>query len=296
MPAITIATFNCENLFLRYKFNSRADASAAVENGFIIDVKKFDTVLEKERDITAAAILELKADIIALQEVESMDALKAFNARFLDGVYKYKVMIDGNDPRLIDVAILSKIPLDHIQTHQFRRSGNSYVFSRDCLEVTFTVNGKPLTLFVNHFKSMLEGREESMPRRVIQAKEVVRILKEKYGSDPSRFDWIVLGDLNDYEPSAAIDVLEKTGWMENVLMRLPEEDRWTHCYRKECRQIDYIFFSSSLAKRNATAKPVIVRKGLSLNVKNYTGPRFKGVGNDRPHASDHCPVGIKVNV
>ncbi|TND08965.1 MAG: endonuclease/exonuclease/phosphatase [Bacteroidetes bacterium] len=296
MPSLTIATFNCENLFLRYKFNSKSDAAKAVENGFIIDVKKFDAVLEEERKLTAAAIKEMNPDILALQEVESMDSLKAFNARFLGGAYKYKAMIDGNDPRLIDVAILSKVPFDHVQTHQFRRSGSSYIFSRDCLEVTFTVGGKPLGFFVNHFKSMIEGRDESMPRRTLQAKEVVKILKEKYGNDPSKHDWVMLGDLNDYQPSTAIEALVKTGWMENVVERLPEEEQWTHAYRNDLRQLDYLFLSSSLAKRNTSVKPVIVRKGLSLNVKNYTGPRFPGVGKDRPHASDHCPVGIKINI
>ena len=47
MPtSITIATFNCENLFKRYKFSSKlADAKKndAVENGFIIDKTIFET-------------------------------------------------------------------------------------------------------------------------------------------------------------------------------------------------------------------------------------------------------------
>jgi len=296
MPELTIATFNCENLFLRFKFSPSAKPEEAVRHGFILDTQKFDTIFDEERDITAAAILEMKPDIVALQEVESMDALKAFNARFLDGKYKYKALIDGNDPRLIDVAVLSKVPFDHVQTHQFRRAGSSYIFSRDCLEVRFTVDGKPLTLFVNHFKSMLEGREESMPRRQQQAEEVVKIIKERFGDDPSQHNWVMLGDLNDYHPSTALDALIDTGWMENVVERLPEAERWTHAYRNDLRQLDYVFLSKALAQRNASVKPVIVRKGLSGNVKGYTGPRFVGVGKERPHASDHCPVAVKVRL
>lgn len=295
MPKLTIATFNCENLFLRYKFESKASADSAVANGFIIDPKKFEVVKDAERSITAAAILELKADIIALQEVEGMDALKNFNAAFLNGKYKYKMLIDGNDPRLIDVALLSKYPIDYAQTHQFRRNSSSYIFSRDCLEVALTIDGKPLHLFINHFKSMMGGRAETAARRESQAREVVKILTERFGNKAGEKNWIIMGDLNDYQPSKTISTLLDTGWMENVVDRLPAVERWTHAYGKETHQIDYLLLSKALANANPQVKPLVVRKGLSLNVKHYTGPRFPGVGKERPHASDHCPVGITLN-
>ncbi|MGL5891925.1 MAG: endonuclease/exonuclease/phosphatase family protein, partial [Bacteroidia bacterium] len=86
-------------------------------------------------------------------------------------------MVDGNDPRLIDVAILSRIPIDSCTTHQTRKKGKTTIFSRDCLEVKFIIGGKPFSLFVNHFKSMLDGKEETMPRRVTQSQEVLKILE-----------------------------------------------------------------------------------------------------------------------
>ena len=42
MKKITVATFNCENLFIRYRFGSKvkdATIKKAVENGFIKDKK-----------------------------------------------------------------------------------------------------------------------------------------------------------------------------------------------------------------------------------------------------------------
>ena len=143
MTKITIATFNCENFFMRYKFNakvSEAKKNEALENGFILDKKLFERVQPVARELTAKAILASGADIIALQEVENLDTLKSFQKKFLKD-YRFALLIDGNDPRLIDVALLSKIPFDTIVTHQYKTKPNSKrkVFSRDCLEVNFII-------------------------------------------------------------------------------------------------------------------------------------------------------------
>jgi hypothetical protein len=76
--------------------------------------------------------------VIALQEVENLETLKRFRTKYFGGPsrYRYMAVIDGNDPRLIDVAILSRHPIVHLRTYQHMRSGDnrSYLFSRDCLE------------------------------------------------------------------------------------------------------------------------------------------------------------------
>ncbi|MCA6364540.1 MAG: endonuclease/exonuclease/phosphatase family protein [Bacteroidetes bacterium] len=300
MPTFTLATFNCENLFLRYKFASTANPESAVQNGFILDKKRFETIIDQERTITAQAILAADADIICLQEVENLDALKAFTSRFLQNErYTHRMLIDGNDPRLIDVAVLSRFPIKQCVTHQTRRKGKSQVFSRDCLEVVLDIKGKPFSVFVNHFKSMLTGKAETEARRLMQAQEVLKILKERYGDDPGKFDWAVLGDLNDYQPSKAISELQNSPWMQDVSQRIADpEERWTHFWadKKDYKQIDYIFLSKAMADRNPKAIPFMIRNGLCQKATRYTGPRFEGIGKERPHASDHCPVVIKLKI
>lgn len=301
MKEITIATFNCENLFIRFRFGqdiSQAKIDNAVKNGFIKDKSLFQFILEKERRLTASAINDTNADIIGLQEVENLDTLKSFQSQFVKK-YPFQYLIDGNDPRFIDVGVLSKYEAKLLRTHQFDKNGNSKIFSRDCLEAEYDFNGTPFTLFVNHFKSMLGGRAETMNRRKVQAERVVQIIKDKFGSNPGNENFAVIGDLNDYLPSAGLQPLLGQPWLENVIKtRISNaNDQWTHWYDKDnsVAQLDYILLSKRISN-NTTAKPAIVRKGIAKKATAYTVPRYPGVGNAGPSASDHCPVSIKIKI
>jgi endonuclease/exonuclease/phosphatase family metal-dependent hydrolase len=311
MPTkVTIATFNCENLFVRYNFNSNLSEEkkqATISNGFIVDNKIVSKILPIEKELTAKAIKATKADIIALQEVENLDTLKSFQSQFLKS-YPYKYLIDGNDPRLIDVGVLSKMEALNLITHQYDKKGKQEIFSRDCLEVEYNIGGTVLTLFVNHFKSMLDrtdqanGRKNTMPKRKIQSERIVQIIKDKFGNNPANENFIVLGDFNDYMPSAGLNPLLNQPWLENMGDRLPLEEQWTHFWdgapknEDPYKQIDYILLSKRLAKQNADTKPTIIRNGLCLKANKYTGKRFDGIGPSSPAASDHCPVTITINV
>lgn len=302
MIQITIATFNCENLFLRFKFRddiSQSKIDNAVQNGFIHDKSLFSSIFEKERRLTASAIKDTNADIIGLQEVENLDTLKSFQSQFVKK-YPFQYVIDGNDPRLIDVAVLSKIEAKFLKTHQFDKNGTKKIFSRDCLEIEYDLNGTPFTLFINHFKSMLGGRAETMDRRKKQSERVVKIIKDKFGNNPSNENFAVMGDLNDYLPSAGLQPLLGQPWLENVVKtRIANAaDQWTHWYDNDnsVSQLDYILLSKKIANNNNAAVPVIIRKGLAQKATAYTGPRYPGVGPTRPSASDHCPVAITIKI
>jgi endonuclease/exonuclease/phosphatase family metal-dependent hydrolase len=267
-----------------------------------VDKTFFTPFDSKTRELTASAIKELNADVLALQEIEAMDTLKKFSTQFLcTSGFKYKCLIDANDPRFIDVAVLSKYPFAYIRTYQYDRtpSNTSYVFSRDCLEVGVELpSGSVFPIFVNHFKSMMDGRPQTMSRRKIQAERVVQILNTRFNNNPGAATWAVLGDLNDYLPSPGLDPLLRQPWLENAIQRLPSAEQWTHYYskKKEYHQLDYILLSYSLVNANSGVLPYIERRGLPKRAMQYTGPRFPGVGNSDPKASDHCPIVIELNV
>jgi hypothetical protein len=56
-----------------------------------------------------------------------------------------------------------------------------------------------------------------------------------------------------------------------------------------------VLVSKSLAAATQ-AVPTIVRKGLPTGATRYTGPRFDGVGEVWPKASDRCPVVIDLEL
>jgi endonuclease/exonuclease/phosphatase family metal-dependent hydrolase len=288
---LRIGTFNAENLFARYRFRRPADAYT--DDGFTVNDLAFDLLDEAEKRISAEAIREVNADVMCLQEVESLPVLDRFKARFLPKAgYDHRVLLDCFDPRHIDVAVLSRHPITSIRTYRHERVPQSTtpLFSRDCLEVTVDVAGTPFTVFVNHLKSMMEGREKTMARRNLQAEKVRDIVRARAQQGVERY--AVVGDLNDYPgPGTALGPLFEA--LVNVVDFLPPDERWTHHWAEggEYRQLDYIFLPEHLVDRGARKPcPGIMRKGLPLRALRYEGPRFREVGESDPKASDHCPV------
>lgn len=311
MPTVRIGTFNCENLFARFRFQSNVKPENAVKNGWDVNETAFDILNATEKKLTAAAIKAMKADVLALQEVENLEVLRRFRNEFLGGskAFPHSILIDGPDPRRIDVAVLSKFPMIHARSYQHLN-----VFSRDCLEVDVEVAaGKVLTLFVQHFKSMLdkahpcEGRKMTRDRRAGQAAAAKAIVKDRFGTQAGKNPFVILGDFNDYRETdqgttSAIKSLVDWDQVVDVVQRLPKDERWTHYWEgsKKChipeayRQLDYLLLSKSLAASSPGA-PSVIRKGLVKKATRATETRFPGVGQASPAASDHCPVAMDVS-
>lgn len=154
---------------------------------------------------------------------------------------------------------------------------------------------------------MLRGRVRLEGWR-LSAATVKEIVTQRFGESAGQHPFVVLGDLNDYletdaQGKTAITSLVQWDQVVNVVDRLPEEERWTHFFKgnKKCphppvyHQLDYLLLSKALADANGKA-PHIERKGMPKRADRYSGPRFPGVGQDRPKASDHCPVVVELMV
>jgi len=118
------------------------------------------------RRLLARRIKEIDADVLALQEVENIEALSEFvDEERLDD-YRHLVLVEGNDERLIDVAVMSKLPIGAVTSWRHRtyknRPRERPIFSRDLLEVEILDERRKrvvVTLFNNHLKSKLAMNE-----------------------------------------------------------------------------------------------------------------------------------------
>lgn len=181
---LKIATYNVENLFDLEKNGNEYEeyipnsASEWNQQNYKIKLKNITQVIK-----------DIDADIIALQEVESLQAL--LDLRFAlkqSGLYYEHYAIADKKNTTVKVAILSKIAPVYAQELSVTRT----LEHRNILETKFRIEGKELYIFVNHWKSKSGAESE----RIISAKALMQRAKE-IGFDKNM---IVLGDFNsDYE-------------------------------------------------------------------------------------------------
>ena len=297
-----ICNFNVNNLFVRYRFGSTfpgdISGKSLVEDpafGYlpIYDNDLFELYKPVQRELTARVITSNATqipDVVCLQEVESLLALRRFNEDYLDGVYKYAMLVDSRDFRQIDVGILSRLPIldmrSHVDDHDPSAPANSsrpWLFSRDCFEVTIRLTAsKRLTLFINHLKSkFIDPEKANTPAkraaqrkkddklRKRQATRVLDIVKERFPGEKFQTElFAVVGDLNDEPSGGPLSPLFVGSGLTDALTRIAEPtDRWTHWYRSEnsVSQIDAVLLSPALATATANKVPRIERRGISYS-------------------------------
>ena len=219
MP-ISVGTFNLNNLFSRYNFQAEIVALPPHEAGGIeltfsqgdVQARTFMGRLVKAKEPAETAeiarrIRDMNIDVLAVQEVEHIEILRAFNRDQLGGLYPHVALIEGNDPRMIDVGVLSKLPLGPIvsfQTATHPDDPQQRVFGRDLLAVrVLDARGdKLLTVYNTHMKSHFvpfgedpaQGAARANARRRRQAETIARILsaEERRGAK-----FVLVGDMND---------------------------------------------------------------------------------------------------
>lgn len=252
---VTVGTFNLNNLFDRFNFTAdignlpaedrdvrttfqwefvgqgpgtRPELDTEASTGPIVRIQRnadgrlLKAKSETQQKAIAQRIDNMNVDVLAVQEVENQDALRQFNRDCLANPYPFQVLIEGNDPRFIDVGLLSRFPVANVTSHRFEVHPDrpEPVFGRDLLQVDVfnaTRKRRLFTVFINHLKSKFvpffvqdkeAAQRENSLRRTMQAETIARVVE---GQTRPNSRYIVLGDMNDGPESDPLQALREGG-------------------------------------------------------------------------------------
>ena len=207
-------------------------------------------------------------------------------------------------------AIFSKFPITSVRSH-------STANARDILEATLDVDGKPFTIFVNHWKSGAGDAESEVSRREI-ATTLRKRIDEILATDPSA-DLLLAGDFNSHHnqslvfpevaPSGLNDILGSRGdeaatsaarefSLYNLWYELPPDERGSDHYRGFWGTLMQKILTPGLYDYNGIqyvdgSFSRVVLPGVNamapLNLpKRWTNAGLRGGG-----ASDHFPIAAR---
>ena len=217
---ISIATYNVQNLF-----DCKDDGSEYSD--FKSGTSKWDceaasSKLKRTRQVIDA----INTDIIALEEVENEQVLKA-----LVGGSEYKFIAFSkakNSP--VGLALVSKIKPSGSEIFEVPN-----VKTRNILKVVFEVEGKKFSVFVNHFPAYKNG--------INMQKKAERTLRAALANEQNA---IVLGDFNSPYGQKSIlnDIIATRGYYDLYSFLAPK-DRYSHAVHGKKRAIDHVLLSPS---------------------------------------------------
>ena len=321
---VRVGTFNLNNLFSRYNFQAEVDAIPGEDFGGItlsfesaaLKVRTFMGRLvraksqENTTEIARRIVDVINADVLAVQEVEHIEILKQFNQEYLRNLYPYIALVEGNDQRLIDVGIMSKLPIGIIVSHQTAthpEKPNERVFGRDLLQVEilddkgeklFTIYNTHLkSHFVPYGKDPIQGAIDANNQRRRQAETISKIISRMERPN-SKF--VLTGDMND-SPDSEYLLPMFTADNQKLINALkypvetrpakaespgqgpgPQTTAWTHRFNPSGPELpEYLLFDQ-----------IWVSPSLARRFTNPTIDRRTKHGGD---GSDHDPAWIDID-
>lgn len=292
---LSVATYNLENLFDPVDDPGKDDPVPTPEEYAASLARRANSI---------ARYLGLP-DVLGVQEVEKIEVLQDLAAQpsLLPASYR-AVLIEGIDVRGIDVGLLYNSERLWLRSAEARQGcsdvrppdgaivpcalpggGSGYLlFARPPLVARLEAldNHERLTVIVNHFKSQSSSTTADERLRLAQA-DYLRALVEELKAAEADAPVIVLGDLNDFEDSAALQHLTAGSRLVNPMVRPGGERPYTYVFQGLCQTLDYVLVDASLMSRVEELRP------LHVNV-DFGDPGPGAAPEASPRASDHDPV------
>lgn len=234
----------------------------------------------------ARNLLRCRADLVCLQEISSAPGfLESFQRDYLENRYPYQVGPVGNDPRGMNVAVLSRSPIRHWQSlaeHSFPLldGSRSSRFSRDLLVLDWEFEGRSWRIFSTHLKSM-RGGPNAHRQRESEAAAILEVL----AACPAELDWLLLGDLNDTPDSATLRRFFESPLEIVNSLKAGQQRTETFPCRGSRRQFDYILYPGRLANLlvDSRAWPESRASDHAMVTATFKSPGFEPLMSGSDH-------------
>ncbi len=188
---ITIMSYNVHNLF-----DDVDDGSEYAEfksEKSIWGTEQFEKKLKRLAQVIRMCCFK-GADVIALQEVENLNALRLLRERYLKGMGYNYVVTAPQEGVAVRVALLSRLPIRQVRCHSMAEwEGNPL---RNILEAELEYKGNTFFIFNNHWKSKSGGVQPTEQARLYAASVILRRIRSILEERPDA-DIVILGDLNE---------------------------------------------------------------------------------------------------
>lgn len=256
--SVRVATYNLRNYLLMNR---------QIDGRFRMDYPK----PESEKSVVRKTIREANADLLAVQEIGSLELLEELRGDLADEglVYTGLFVLEADDEtRKIGALWKSDLrvsPIEHVDM-SFSLFDERRLVKRGMLELRLETadDAGAVSVFVLHLKSRYTSDRRdpgSVDRRTLEAEESRDRILDLF-PDPESSRFMVVGDLNDYRNSASVRRLLSRGDLQISRLLDIGDDRgaiWTHFYEKggEYSLIDYILCSPAIAEDTVLAKGIL---------------------------------------
>ncbi len=284
------------------------------EDGEYVQIGEIDEKPKEMRRWQGRIIHETAIDLGVFEEVESLKALSHFDRHYLGSTY-HRHLLEGNDPRGIDIGFLSKRDLPFEIEHRTNKGlryddpiseRNIAQFSRDLPILILRLPGEktPFLIFIGtHFKSKRDRPDDPQSNslresQVIAAAQIVEDLKIEFGKNAPI---VMAGDMNgNVNTEAEFAVfraqLALVDSLNLVKPKLSEAERVTQTWHPTKRKNVYSQLDAILLS------PVLVACFKSAGVYRYKDER--GLPKPLPKSrderdtnpSDHYPVLLQLDM
>ena len=213
-PTLSVATYNVQNLF------DLIDDPEHIEGEYTPSPGLWnEAAYEARLNALARVVVDINADLLVLQEVESEAVLSDLAARVSaqgGKNYEHLNVVNSQDPRGISLAALSVYPLDRALGRPINANfqcANGLTLdgnrpeARPIYEVSLWGVGEEaaITLLVNHWKSKAADPEPcAVSDHHKRAGEQISGLLEAWLESTPRRAVLVLGDFNAWETEASL--------------------------------------------------------------------------------------------